>query len=302
MEFKYYYKFKVMLKHQIFSFVFAGIGLIAEAQNYQPYSKNGYYTLNGSYELSTRAIFDESGRHIGSDNYNWSDFNNIFYSYSSLLNGIVYLVVNKNLATVGQVVNGKMSGLWINLITDINDENFRKIKELSVYENGVLKKKIYKDFTHNNKECSDVGFFDFGAANQQIGVLYDVNGMNVGYDEFDYKSGLYTLAQSAFSGIGYLNDTGICYMLISSFKNGFYNGLFINSNEGGYVSEFGEMNMGNKIGKWLENEYTGQILRYGNYLNNKPTGYMLFFNENIYVGRSEYSINGDLINCLGTCE
>ena len=279
---------------------FCSISLIA--QSYYPYNENGFYTLNGSYEPANRIVVDKSGNHIGSNGFVWSNFNETYYSNSALVTDIVYLVKNNSLAAVGQLVNGKKSGLWVGVITDRNNENFGKIKEISIYDKGVLKKRKLKDLTYSDESCYDMGFFNLNAASQTAGKLYDINGVPTTNEEFEYDRGFYTSSRLPFNGIAYLNESGVCYYDISTYKNGFPNGLSINSNEGGYVYSFGEMLANKKVGMWMHNEYTGEAHDYTKFNEDAPIGYSLIFKENQYVGRAEYNSNGELIECIGNCE
>lgn len=292
-----------MLKFNLFSALFMYITSSIFAQSYYPYTKNGLYTLNGSYEPTKRAVVDNSGKHIGSDTYNWSNFNGIYYSESTLLTDIVYLVKDNSLASVGQVINGKKSGLWIDCVTNPNSENFNKISYVYLYKDGVLIKKKEKDLNYEDNNCYEQGFFNFNALSQRVGVLTDPKGIPSTSDEFDgYGKPLYSLEKTTFNGIGYVNESGACYVLLASYKNGYPNGLYINSNEGGYVNGFGEMRSGNKAGMWLENEYTGEPHTYTFYAEGAPSGYSMFFKNNQYVGRAKYDSKGELIECIGNCE
>ena len=292
-----------MFKFSLFSALLTIVTNSIFAQSDYPYSDNGFYTLNGSHEPVKRIVVDKAGIHIGSNNYNWSNFNETYYSDSILLTDIVYLAKNNTLAAVGQVVNGKKSGLWIDCVTNPTSEHFNKISNVYLYKDGVLLKKKEKDLNYEDKNCYDQGFFNFNALSQSVGLLTDPEGIPSTSEEFDwFGKPLYSLDKTIFNGIGYVNESGACYVLLATYKNGYPNGLYINSNEGGYIFGFGEMHSGNKVGMWLENEYTGEAHTYTFYSEGVPSGYSMIFKDNQYVGRAEYDSKGELIECIGNCE
>jgi hypothetical protein len=263
-----------------------------------PYKNDGYYTLEGNYETNKRRISDKLGKHIGVSNYNWENFDESFYFEGSLFSGIIYVVNNKRLAEIGQIKNGKKSGLWVKCITDMNSENIGLIKEVSKFENGVLIKRKVKNLSGNDESCSNNGIFDFDEINPKIS-LTDIKGFHPWSDDFNEENGLYTLKHQPFSGIGYINESGACMTAIFNYENGHQKGFYILSNEDGYVSSFGEK--GKTTGRKIENHYTGDIFKIENYTNNESKSFSLFFYEEKYVGNAIYE-NYQLINCKGTCE
>ena len=263
-----------------------------------PYKNDGYYTLEGSHETIKRRISDKFGNHIGVLNYNWGNFDESFYFEGSLFSGILYVVNNKRLAEIGQIKNGKKSGLWVKCISDLNSENLGLITEVSKFENGALIKRKVKDFSRNDESCSNTGYFDFEANNPKLS-LTDINGLHPWSEDFNEEKGLYTSKRKPFSGIGYINESGACMTAIFNFENGHQKGFYILSGEEGYISSFGET--GKTTGRIIENHYTGEIFKIENYTNNQSKKFSLFFNDEKYVGNANYE-NYQLINCKGTCE
>lgn len=272
------------------------------AQTTNPYGLDGYYTLDGSIELTKRALQDKNGQQIGKTGYDWNNFDFTFYSNNLPYTGIIYKVEKQRLAAVGEVLNGKKNGLWIECITNQSNEHVNQISNVFEFKDGVLIKKKVKDLNYEDPNCLEQGFFSFIAPKQNIGVLTDPEGVLSTSDEYDgYGKPMYTLEKKIFNGIAYVNESGACYVLIGNYKNGFPHGLMIDSNEGGYVYGFGLMNDGNKTGRWIENQYTGEPRKIIDYLNNQATGSALFFNEGQMSGVGTYE-NGELIGCEGNCE
>lgn len=263
-----------------------------------PFKNDGYYALDGSHETSKRRISDKFGNHVGVSNYNWENFDDSYYFEESLFSGVIYVVFNKRLAEVGQIKNGKKTGLWVKCISELNSEYLGLISEVSHFENGVLVKRRVKDFSGSDESCSNTGIFDFDEINPKIS-LTDINGVHPWSDDFNEEKGLYTLKHKPFSGLGYINESGACMTAIFNYENGHEKGFYVLSNEGGYVSSFGEK--GKTTGRIIENHYTGEIFKIENYTNNQSKSFSLFFNEEKYVGNANYE-NYQLINCKGACE
>jgi hypothetical protein len=274
--------------------------LVAQITN--PYSIDGFYSLNGSIDLPNRSLQDKNGQQIGAPGFDWMNFDNSFFVNSKPFSGIVYKVENQKLASVGEVFNGKKNGLWIECITDLANEHVNCISSVFEYKNGVLVKKKEKGLNYEDTNCYEQGFFDFSAPNQSEGILTDPNGIPSTHEEFDgYGKPLYSLNKKVFNGIGYVNESGACYVIIANYTNGFTQGLFINSNEGGYVSSFGLMSAGSQTGRWIINQYTGEPNKILDYQDNQITGRALFFQEGKLSGIGNYKF-GELLDCEGVCE
>jgi hypothetical protein len=292
---KAFFKFQLLLHIVLLTGVFS-------AQTNNPYALDGFFTLHGSIDLKSRHIHDKNGQEIGKPGYDMSNFDNTYYINAIPYTGIIYKVEKQRLAAVGEVLNGKKNGLWIECITNQSNEHVNQISNVFEFKDGVLIKKKVKDLNYEDPNCLEQGFFSFIAPKQNIGVLTDPEGVLSTSDEYDgYGKPMYTLEKKIFNGIAYVNESGACYVLIGNYKNGFPHGLMIDSNEGGYVYGFGLMNAGNKTGRWIENQYTGEPRKIIDYLNNQATGSALFFNEGQMSGVGTYE-NGELIGCEGNCE
>ncbi len=292
---KSFYNNKILL----FCVLFTGV---LSAQTTNPYAIDGYYMLSGSIDLPNRSMQDKNEQQIGKLDYDWNNFDYTFYFNAIPYSGIIYKVEKQRLAAVGEVFNGKKNGLWIDCIIDQGNEHVNQISNVFEFKDGVLIKKKEKDLNYEDDNCYNSGFFNFSAPNQNIGTLTDPNGILSTSEEYDgYGKPMYTLNKKIFSGIGYVNESGACYVLMANYKNGFPHGLMINSNEGGYVYGFGLMNAGNRTGRWIENEYTGEPKKILDYINNQASGSALFFQEGKMTGVGTYN-NGNLIGCKGNCE
>lgn len=272
------------------------------AQITNPYSIDGFYSLNGPIDLPNRSLQDKNGQQIGKPGYDWMNFDNNYFFNSKPYSGIVYKVKNQQLASVGEVFNGKKNGLWIECITDLTNEHVNQISSVCQYRNGELVKKKDKDLNYEDTDCYDQGFFNFNARNQNEGVLMDPNWVPSTYEDFDgYGKPLYSLDKKIFNGIGYVNESGACYVMMANYKDGLPHGLFITSNEGGYVFGFGLMNAGSHTGRWLVNQYTGEPYKILDYQDDQITGRALFFQEGKISGIGNYRF-GELLDCEGDCE
>lgn len=305
---------KQFLLASIFSFFsiqFLHVGII-NAQINHPYSVDGYFLIQEGKITTIPKLIDESGNHIGSQGYNWSSFNGAFLFNSKPANGIVYSVKNQKLENLGVVKNGKKDGVWVKCLVSGDPERLNSVKEVILYNAGrLVTKRVKMDWNFSGCVCSESGFFEFSESFQNMAGLYDENGrkmdMSYYYElqdqgiDLDFFSNIYSANGTLFNGVRYLNESGSCFVLIETFREGAPNGLSINSGEMGYIHSFGILSNNKKTGFWIENQYDGTPWKALHYENDVPTGIGYFFNETTIKGRGRYNDNGEL-DCEGDCE
>lgn len=138
--------------------------------------------------------------------------------------------------------------------------------------------------------------------NKKRGILTEPYGVPSTRNEYDgWGYALFTPNHKPFTVIGYVNESGTCFYLISPFKNGFKNSLTINSNEDGYIYGFGELVQVKKTGRWILNQHTGESFLVSENQNDLLTGQVYFFEEDQLIGTGSY-LEGELLNCEGSCE
>jgi antitoxin component YwqK of YwqJK toxin-antitoxin module len=290
------------MKANVITVLLLFVIFFSQAQSVHPFDTDGYYALKGSPILQLRSIQDKLGNHIGTGEFEWQNFDEVYYTLSSVLaTGIIYSVKNKRLEFIGEVMNGKKHGLWVKCNTDVADEHVNQITELMFFQNGKLIKRKMKDLNYEDEDCYDQGYFDFNAPKQEMGILSDLNGFPSTSEEYFSGGALFAPNHKPFTGIGYVNESGTCFNLIASFKNGFKNGLTIYSNEGGYIGGFGKMIQDKQTGRWIENQYTGEAASVTEYKNNLLSGQVYFFSEDQLITTKSY-LKGELLDCKGSCE
>ena len=305
---------KRFLLKSLFAFLslqFLNVGFI-NAQINHPYIVDGYFLIQEGKITEIPRLVDDSGNHIGSQGYNWSDFNDLFLFNSKPANGIVYSVKNQKLENLGVVKNGKKDGVWVKCLVSGDPEHINSVKEVILYDNGKLvTKSVKQDWQFLNCNCAEMGYFEFNENFQNMASLYDENGhimdMTYYYElqeqgiDLDFYSNIHSANGSLFSGVRFLNESGSCYVMIETFREGAPNGLSINSGEMGYIHSFGMLSNNKKTVFWIENQYDGTPWKALHYENDIPTGVGYFFNETAIKGRGRYIANGEL-DCEGDCE
>jgi antitoxin component YwqK of YwqJK toxin-antitoxin module len=290
---------------------FLNVGFI-QAQINHPFTVDGYFLIQEGKITSIPKLVDEAGNHIGSQGFNWSSFNDAFLFNSKPANGIVYSVKNQKLENLGVVKNGKKDGVWVKCLLSGDPEYLNSVKEVMLYNAGrLVTKRVKNDWEFTGCECAESGFFEFSESVQNMTGLYDENGrkMDMPYYyelheqgiDLDFWSTIYTANGTLFNGVRYLNESGSCFVLIETFRDGSPNGLKINSVEMGYIHSFGMLSNNKKTGFWVENQYDGTPWKVLHYENDVPTGISYFFNETTIKGRGRYNDNGEM-DCEGDCE
>jgi hypothetical protein len=155
---------KRFLLKSLFAFLslqFLNVGFI-NAQINHPYIVDGYFLIQEGKITEIPRLVDDSGNHIGSQGYNWSDFNDSFLFNSKPANGIVYSVKNQKLENLGVVKNGKKDGVWVKCLVSGDPEHINSVKEVILYDNGKLvTKSVKQDWQFLNCNCAEMGYFEF---------------------------------------------------------------------------------------------------------------------------------------------
>ncbi len=295
--------FNFFRKWKLFSIIYLCCNYCYSQSDYDLH-ENGFYSLNGPMESSKRYLFDDKGNHYGKMNFKAANFENVIYQNGIPYSGVFYQVIDKRIVVIGELKNGLMSGILISCNSDIsNEDNYGQISDYYIYLNGKMLYSKNKIAVQESEVCNNRGVFVFNSSSELGTELIDKNGRNGNNEDFNIKNGIFNKNRTPFSGVCYLNEMGVCFYFLGYFKNGFETGLMINSNEGGYISSFGEMAKGKKNGKWITNSYTGGILSIGNYLNNQKQGEFIFFSEDSSEFKGKGSFNmGKLLKCSGSCE
>ena len=282
-------------KTLLFLSFFFGLLTHSNAQVTNPYITDGIYTLEGSSSTAHQkvSIQKEKSKQTNRNGYATEVIEEVFYTAGNKINGIVYTTQNHQISSVGQVKNGKKHGVWAFSHTDkTNEEDFGHIFEIVYFENNI------RLYTHNDL-YSNNGAFELNGKSMESSELTDINGLSFDNDDCDYFSGIYKNGY-AYSGPYFFNWSG-ALSSTAVLLDGFEDGLSIITNEGSYISSFGNTLHGNKEGLWIENQYTGEPHLIGLYKNNQKNGTFIFFHEFRQVGQATFK-NDELIHCSGTCE